>query len=89
MQKCNALRRETKKKPNYINHAFGTMSIRKPLGQRNNNFLALLCCNLFAVSYSVLEFQAFMQRSISTFVTILKLFDAFVCTPYCWLLRNC
>ena len=66
MQKCNALRCVTKKKPNYIRHTFGTMSIGKPLGQRKNNFLALLCCNFIAVSYSVLEFQAFMQHSISS-----------------------
>ena len=54
-----------------------------------NSFLALLCCNLFAVSYFVFEFQALCNIVFVAFVTILKLFDAFVCTPWCWLLRNC
>ena len=53
------LRGVTKKKSNCINHAFGTMPVGKPLGHRKNNFLAMLCCNVFVINHSIFVFTSF------------------------------
>ena len=80
------LRGATRKKPDCINHALGTIPIGKPLAHRETQLFSSIRLTLVI---PFLCFRLLCTVMLVAFVTILLFCVAFVCTPCCWLLRNC